>query len=38
MYDAGNPKPVFCDNPDGWGGERSGSGVQEGGDTSIPRG
>ena len=29
MYDAGNPKPVLCDNLEGEGGE----GVQEGGDT-----
>ena len=28
MYDAGNPKPVLCDNLEGQGGK----GVQEGGD------
>ena len=33
MYDAGNPKPVLCDNLEGWDGER---GVQEGGDMYIP--
>ena len=24
MYEAGNPKPVFCDNLEGWGGEGCG--------------
>ena len=33
MYDAGNPKPVLCDNLVGGDGER---GVQEGGDMYIP--
>ena len=30
MYDAGNPKPMLCDNLEGWGGEESGRRVQEG--------
>ena len=34
MYDAGHPKPVLCDNLEGWDGE--GGGVQEAGDTSMP--
>ena len=36
MYDAGNPKLVLCDNLERWGGEGSGKGVQEGGDTCMP--
>ena len=28
MYDAGNPKPVLCDNLEGWGGERVGGGFR----------
>ena len=31
LYDAGNPKPVLCDNLDGWGGQGGGGGNQEGG-------
>ena len=30
MYDAGNPKPMLCDNLEGWGGEGDRRGVQEG--------
>ena len=30
MHEAGYPKPVLWDNPEGWGGERGGRG-QEGG-------
>ena len=36
LYDAGNPKPVLCDNLEGWkeeGGER---GVQKGGYICKP--
>ena len=29
MYDAGNPKPVLCNNLEGWGGEGGGRGLQE---------
>ena len=28
MYDAGNPKPVLCDNLEGWGRERVGGGFR----------
>ena len=35
MYDAGNPKSVLCNNLEGWGGEGSGEGVQEGGDKRM---
>ena len=31
MHEAGNPKLVLWDNPEGWGGEGDGSGVQDGG-------
>ena len=37
MYDTGNPKLVLCDNLEGWGGEGGGRGVQEGGDTCMPK-
>ena len=30
MHEAGHPKLVFCDNPEGWGGEGGGRGVQDG--------
>ena len=30
MHEAGHPKPVLRDNPEGEGGERGGMGVQEG--------
>ena len=36
MYDAGNPKPVLCDNLEGWDGEGGGWGIQEGEDICIP--
>ena len=36
MHEAGQPKPVLWDNPEGWGGEGSGKGVQDGGDTCAP--
>ena len=36
MYDAGNPKPVLCDNLEGWDGEGGGREVPEGGDIYIP--
>ena len=38
MYDAGNPKSVFCNNLEGWSREGSGRGVQEGGDKCMPVG
>ena len=31
MYDAGHPKPVLCDNLEGWGGEEVGGGFRVGG-------
>ena len=31
MHEAGHPKPVLWDNPEGWGGEGDGRGVQDGG-------
>ena len=31
MYEAGHPKLVLWDNPEGWGGEGRGRGVQDGG-------
>ena len=30
MHEAGRSKPVLWDNPEGWGGEGGGSGVQDG--------
>ena len=38
-YEAGpgHPKQVLCDNLEGWGGEGGGRGVQEGGDTCMPK-
>ena len=35
MYDAGNPKPVLCENLEGWDGVGGGREVQEG-DICIP--
>ena len=35
-YDSGYPKSVLWDNLEGWGEERSRSGVQEEGDTCMP--
>ena len=31
MHEAGHPKSVIWDNPEGWGGEGDGRGVQDGG-------
>ena len=31
MHEAGHPKMVLCNNPEGWGGEGGGRGVQDGG-------
>ena len=36
MHEAGHPKPAPGDNPEGWGGEGRGRGVQDGGDTRTP--
>ena len=36
MYDAGNPKPVLCDNLEEWDAEGGGRGAQEGGGICIP--
>ena len=38
MYDTGTPKPVFCDNVEGWDGvQDAGSrGVQKGGGICTP--
>ena len=36
MYDAGQPKPMLCDNVEGWGGKGCVRGIQEGGDTYMP--
>ena len=30
MHEAGHPKPVLWDNPEGWGGEEGGRGIQDG--------
>ena len=35
MHEAGHPKLVLWDNPEGWGGEGGGKGVQDGGDICI---
>ena len=35
LYDAGNPKPMLCDNTEGWDGEGGGREVQEGEDICI---
>ena len=34
LHEAGHPKPVLWDNPEGWGGE--GDGFRTGEDTCIP--
>ena len=31
MHETGHSKPVLWDNPEGWGGEGGGRGVQDGG-------
>ena len=35
MHEAGRSKPVLWDNPEGWGGEGGGRGLQDGG-THVP--
>ena len=35
VHEAGHPKPVLWDNPEGWGGEGGESGAQDEGDTCI---
>ena len=36
MHEAGHPKPVLWDNPEGYGGDGGGRGVKDGRDTCIP--
>ena len=36
MHEAGHPKPVLWDNPEGWGGEGDWGRVQDRGATCIP--
>ena len=36
MHEAGHSKLVLWANPEGWGGEGGGRGVQHGGDTGTP--
>ena len=36
MHEAGHSKLVLRDNPEGWGGEASGTGVQDGGTHAHP--
>ena len=36
MHEAGNPKPVLWDDPEGWGGEGGGSMVQDVGTHVYP--
>ena len=36
MHEAGYPKLVHWDNPEGWDGEGGGRGVWDGGDTCTP--
>ena len=36
MHEAGHPKPVLWDNPEGYGGDVGGRGVQDGRDTCVP--
>ena len=36
MHEAGHPKLVLWDNPEGWGGEGGWSGVQDGGTHVHP--
>ena len=35
-HEAGHSKPVLWDNPEGWGGEGGGRGVQDGGTHVYP--
>ena len=37
VHEAGHSKPVLWDNPEGWGEEGSGWGVQDGGTHVHPR-
>ena len=36
MHEVGHSKPVLWDNPEGWGGEGGGRGVQDGGTHVYP--
>ena len=36
MYEVGHSKLVFWDNPEGWGGDGGGRGVQDGGTPVHP--
>ena len=36
MHEAGHSKPVLWDNPEGWGSEGGGWGVQDGRGACIP--
>ena len=36
MHEAGHPKPVFWDNPEGWGEEGGWGGVQDGETLCTP--
>jgi len=36
MHEPGHRKPVFWDNPEIWGGERGGRGIQDGGTHVHP--
>ena len=36
MHEAGHPKLVLCDNPEGWGGKGGARWAQDGGDTCVP--
>ena len=36
LYDTGNPKPMFCDNPEGWDGEGGGKGFKREGTYVYP--
>ena len=38
MHEAGRPKSVLWDNPEGYGGEGVGRGVRDGGDTCYTYG
>ena len=37
IHEAGHSKLVLWGNPEGWGGEGGGRGVQDGGDTCAPK-
>ena len=36
MHEGGHSKPLLWDNPEGWGGEGGGTGVQDGGTHVYP--